>query len=160
MMQQFAKYIAEGDKKALAMQLGLQGTIFGATSMPAFNLINQQLIGEYTQDRSDIYSKVQEYLPTRLGQTFLYGGASTMLNAALWTRGDVNPRTPTIVPILPQDMALLSMTAKAAGSLFDITKAILKQGRDANPDLTISVGEAIAHAGINRPLAGIAEKIS
>lgn len=157
MMQQFAKYIAEGDKKALAMQLALQGTIFGATSMPAFNLINQQLIGEYTQDRSDIYSKVQEYLPTRLGQTFLYGGASTMLNAALWTRGDVNPRTPTIVPILPQDMALLSMTAKAAGSLFDITKAILKQGSDANPDLKISVGEAIAHAGINRPLAGIAE---
>ena len=159
MMQQFAKYIAEGDNKALAMQLALQGTIFGATSMPAFNLINQHLIGEYTSDRSDMYSKVQEYTPTRLGQTLLYGGASTMLNAALWTRGDVNPRTPTIVPILPQDMALISMSAKAAQSLYDITRAMLKQASDANPDLKISVGEAIAHAGINRPMSGIAEII-
>ena len=159
MMQQFAKYIAEGDNKALAMQLALQGTIFGATSMPAFNLINQHLIGEYTSDRSDMYSKVQEYTPTRLGQTLLYGGASTMLNAALWTRGDVNPRTPTIVPVLPQDMALISMSAKAAQSLYDITGAMLKQASDANPDLKISVGEAIAHAGINRPMSGIAEII-
>ena len=157
MMQQFAKYIAEGDNKALAMQLALQGTIFGATSMPAFNLINQHLIGEYTSDRSDIYSKTQELLPTRLGQTLLYGGASTMLNAALWTRGDVNPRTPTIVPILPQDMAMISMSVKAAQSLYDITDAMIKQGSAANPDLKISVGEAIAHAGINRPMSGIAE---
>ena len=159
MMQQFAKYIAEGDRKAITMQMALQGTIFGATSLPAFNLINQQLIGEYTSDRSDIYSKTQEYTPTRLGQTLLYGGASTMLNAALWGRGDINPRTPTIVPILPQDMALIAMSVKAAQSLFDIAGAMLKQGSEANPDLAISVGEAIAHAGINRPMSGIAEML-
>lgn len=157
LMQQFAKHIENGDKKTLALMLGLQGTIYGAASLPAFKVLNQQLLGEFNRDNADAYSISAKYLPETAGNFMMYGAASTLLGAALWSRGDVTPRTPTIVPITPQDTVAVSMAMKAGGALMDVLGATMGQFKEANPNFGVSIGEAIAHSGINRPLSGLAE---
>ena len=157
LMQQFAKHLENGDRKTVAMMLGLQGTIYGASSLPAFKLINQHLIGEYNRDNADLYSTAEKYLPDQVGKVLMYGLASNMLGAALWSRGDVTPRTPTLIPVTPQDTVAVSMGLKAGNAFMDLISATMGQFKDANPNFTVSVAEAIAHAGVNRPLSGLAE---
>ena len=157
LMQQFAKHLENGDRKTVAMMLGLQGTIYGASSLPAFKLINQHLIGEYNRDNADLYSTAEKYLPDQVGKVLMYGLASNMLGAALWSRGDVTPRTPTLIPVTPQDTVAVSMGLKAGNAFMDLLSATMGQFKDANPNFGVSVAEAIAHAGVNRPLSGLAE---
>jgi hypothetical protein len=157
LMQQFAKHLESGDRKTVAMMLGLQGTIYGASSLPAFKLINQHLIGEYNRDNADLYSTAEKYLPDQVGKVLMYGLASNMLGAALWSRGDVTPRTPTLIPVTPQDTVAVSMGLKAGNAFMDLLSATMGQFKDANPNFKVSVAEAIAHAGVNRPLSGLAE---
>ena len=157
LMQQFAKHLENGDRKTVAMMLGLQGTIYGASSLPAFKLINQHLIGEYNRDNADLYSTAEKYLPDTAGKALMYGLASNMLGAALWSRGDVTPRTPTLIPVTPQDTVAVSMGLKAGNAFMDLISATMGQFKDANPNFKVSVAEAIAHAGVNRPLSGLAE---
>ena len=157
LMQQFARHIENGDRKTLAIMLGLQGTIYGAASLPAFKLLNQQLLGEFNRDNTDAYSLSAKYLPETMGNFMMYGAASNLLGAALWSRGDVTPRNPTLVPITPQDTVAVSMGIKAGNAFMDVLHASMGQFKDANPNFAVSIGEAIAHAGINRPLSGLAE---
>ena len=87
----------------------------------------------------------------------MYGLASNVLQASLWSRGDVTPRTPTLVPVTPQDTVAVSMAIKAGNAFMDLMGTTMGQFKEANPNFAVGVAEAIAHAGINRPLAGLAE---
>ena len=49
------------------------------------------------------------------------------------------------------------MGLKAGNAFMDLLSATMGQFKDANPNFKVSVAEAIAHAGVNRPLSGLAE---
>lgn len=151
-IQQVFKHLEEGNAKNVAMMQALQGTIFGAQSLPGFSVANYHLLEKHNQEHSGIYTGLRELVGEGPGNYVLYGLGSNLLGANLWTRGDSNPRNITVLPVSPSDLAVVSYVKKAGGALADFATSMLNGG-----SLKVSGLEAVAHAGINRPLGGIAE---
>lgn len=151
-MQQIFKHLAEGQNKNVAMMMGLQGTIFGAQSLPGFAVANYHLLERHNQEHSGVYSSLRQMVGEEVGNAVLYGTASNLLGANLWTRGDTSPRNVTLLPVSPADIAAVQYMTKAIGAGADFATSMLNGG-----NLKVSGLEAVAHAGINRPLAGMAE---
>ena len=152
LFQQATRHIANGNDKAVAMMAALQGTIFGAQSLPGFNLANQGLAAWGGDEYKDAYSETRKVLGEDVANGVLYGGASSLLGANLWTRGDTNPRNITGIPITPSDLAQVSYYGRALGAMKQWGDSILSGG-----NLKVSTLEAIAHANISRPLTGLSE---
>ena len=152
LFQQATRHIANGNDKAVAMMAALQGTIFGAQSLPGFNIANQGLAAWGGDDYKDAYSETRRILGEDVANAVLYGGASNLLGANLWVRGDANPRNITGIPITPSDLAQVSYYGKALGAMKQWGDSILSGG-----NIKVSTLEAIAHANISRPLTGLSE---
>ena len=152
LFQQATRHIANGNDKAVAMMAALQGTIFGAQSLPGFNLANQGLAAWGGDEYKDAYSETRRVLGEDVANAVLYGGASNLLGANLWTRGDTNPRNITGIPITPSDLAQVSYYGKALGAMKQWGDSVLSGG-----NIKVSTLEAIAHANISRPLTGLSE---
>ena len=150
--QQATRHIANGNDKAVAMMAALQGTIFGAQSLPGFNIANQGLAAWGGDEYKDAYSETRRVLGEDVANAVLYGGASNLLGANLWVRGDTNPRNITGIPITPSDLAQVSYYGKALGAMKQWGDSILSGG-----NIKVSTLEAIAHANISRPLTGLTE---
>ena len=152
LFQQATRHIANGNDKAVAMMAALQGTIFGAQSLPGFNLANQGLAAWGGDEYKDAYSETRRVLGEDVANAVLYGGASNLLGANLWTRGDTNPRNITGIPITPSDLAQVSYYGRALGAMKQWGDSILSGG-----NIKVSTLEAVAHANISRPLTGLSE---
>ena len=152
LFQQATRHIANGNDKAVAMMAALQGTIFGAQSLPGFNLANQGLAAWGGDEYKDAYSETRRVLGEDVANGVLYGGASSLLGANLWVRGDTNPRNITGIPITPSDLAQVNYYGRALGAMKQWGDSILSGG-----NLKVSTLEAIAHANISRPLTGLSE---
>ena len=152
LFQQATRHIANGNDKAVAMMAALQGTIFGAQSLPGFNLANQGLAAWGGDEYKDAYSETRRVLGEDVANAVLYGGASNLLGANLWTRGDANPRNITGIPITPSDLAQVSYYGRALGAMKQWGDSVLSGG-----NIKVSTLEAIAHANISRPLTGLSE---
>jgi hypothetical protein len=156
LMQQMFRYVGEGHGKAVAMAAGLQGSIYGASSLPAFNLINSSLIGGASgnTDHKDLYSATQVLFGQKGADWIMYGAPSNILRASLFTRGDTNPRTWSIVPnpTNPGDIPFIS----AFGKVFSSTSEAIKQASGGAP-IWNSFLNGIEHMGLSRPLAGLAQ---
>lgn len=155
LMQQVFRYVGEGKGKTIAMLAGLQGSIYGASSLPGFNLINNHLIGNAygNSEHKDLYSATQTLFGKTGAEWIMYGAPSNILRASLFTRGDTNPRTWSIVPnpTNPGDLPFISAFGKAFGS----TKDALTNIAGGAP-VWESLLSGVEHLGLNRPLAGLA----
>ena len=152
LFQQAARHIGNGNNKSVAMLAALQGTIFGAQSLPGFELANKGIAAWGGEEHKDAFSETRRVLGKDTAELLLYGGASNLLGANLWTRGDANPRNITGIPVTPADLAQVSYYGKAISSVMQFGNSIIAGG-----NLKVSAMEAIAHANISRPLTGIAE---
>lgn len=155
MMQHMFRHIGNADKKSAAILLGLQSSIYGLNGLPAFNFMNEHLVGKASGNRShsDVYSTGLD-IPA-VGDWLLYGGLSNATGLGLYSRGDMNPRSLTVVPSSVRDIPFISATIGVLGSL---GKSASEIGAGANPVSTILRG--IEHAGISRPLAGLAQTLN
>lgn len=156
LMQQVFRHVGEGNTKALAMIAGLQGSIYGASSLPGFNLINNSLIGGASGNtqHKDLYSATQVLFGQKGSDWLMFGAPSNVLRASLFTRGDTNPRTWSIVPnpTNPGDIPFISAFAK----VFSSTKDAISQASGGAP-VWNSFLNGIEHMGLSRPLAGLAQ---
>lgn len=156
LMQQMFRYIGEGNTKAVAMAAGLQGSIYGASSLPGFNLINTSLVGNASgnPEHKDLYSATNTLFGKSGADWLMFGAPSNVLRASLFTRGDTNPRTWSIVPnpTNPGDIPFISAFAKVFGS----TKQSLSDVAGGAP-VWNSFLNGIEHMGLSRPLAGMAQ---
>lgn len=156
LMQQMFRYVGEGKGKTVAMAMGLQGSIYGASSLPAFNLINSSLIGGASgnPEHKDLFSATQVLFGQKGADWVMFGAPSNILRASLFTRGDTNPRTWSIVPnpTNPGDIPFIS----AFGKVFSSTSDALKQASGGAP-IWNSFLNGIEHMGLSRPLAGLAQ---
>ena len=160
--QNLFRHVAEGNSKSIAMMAALQGTIYGASSMPGFQAINTYLIGTAggNPQHKDLFTAAFGSLNHEAAEWLMYGASSNMLGLFspdlkmnMYTRGDLNPRSATIVPSSFEDIPIVKGTVKLLGSVID-TAGKLIEG-DASPARTILQG--IEHAGVNRSLAGMAQ---
>jgi hypothetical protein len=102
----------------------------------------------------DLFSATQVLFGQKGADWLMYGVPSNVLNASLYTRGDTNPRTWSVVPnpTNPEEIPFISSFAKAFGAI--------KQGvNNVAGGASVWSGflGAIEHLGISRPLAGIAQ---
>jgi len=157
-MQQLLRYVGEGSKKDALTLMGLQGTIYGMNGLPAFQAINQHIIGNASGNttHTDAYKSVYNAAGKEAGDWIMYGAASNMLidpdlKINLYSRGDINPRQITVVPSNMADIPIVASWAKLAGSVKTSLESVANGGDLWNTFLT-----GIEQQGINRPLAGLA----
>ena len=153
LIQQLLRHVGEGSAKDAAMLLGLQGSIYGMQGLPAFQLVNQHIVGNASgnKDHRDLYDAAITIADKEGAEFILYGAPSWFLGTNLYSRGDINPRHPTIIPTNVQDIPAVAMTSKFLGSMFGGLGNIAK-----GVPVTDSLLNALEHNGINRSMAGIA----
>ena len=156
LMQQMFRYISEGSAKDAGMLLGLQGTFFGLQGLPAFQAINQHIIGTASGnvDHRDAYDAIYGVAGKNLGDVLTYGLPSKLLQTNLYSRGDINPRSVTILPTALNDVPVVGATMKFFGSLKNTVDKIAGGG-----NVWESMLQGIEHNGISRPLAGLAQTL-
>lgn len=154
MMQNLFRYSAEGSKKDMAMLMGLQGTFFGLNGLPAFQFINQHVVGTASGNKNhvDLYDATYGAAGKQMGDLLMYGLPSDLLRTNLYSRGDINPRSITIVPTSVKDIPFVSGFSNMIGNFKEMT------GKMANgADVWSSLLQGLEHNGISRPLAGMAQ---
>jgi len=154
LLQQMFRYVAEGSKKDLALMAGLQGTFYGMSSMPAFQFINFHLVSKMggNEERKDMYDASYGILGQGAGDFFLYGLPSNFLGAGIYSRGDINPRQISILPLNPADYPFVQGYAKFFGAMKQTLTDIAGGGAVWESSL-----RGLEHNGISRPLAGLAQ---
>jgi len=155
LMQNLFRYVGEGTKKDLAMLAGLQGTLYGAQSMPGFQWMNTSIVGKFSgnQQYTDLYDKTYGTLGKNLGDLFLYGLPSLVSRTNIYSRGDINPRQLTILPT-----SLMEVPSVGGWTNF-FKNAYETLGKMANGGGWESFLQGMEHNTISRPLAGIAQTL-
>lgn len=154
MMQQMFRHVADGTGKDAAMLLGLQGTMYGMNGLPGFNYLNTHIVGTMSGNtaHTDLYSSTYGIAGKSVGDLLLYGIPSNLLRANLYSRGDINPRQVSIIPVNPIDIPFVNATMK----LYDnVANALTRIGNGGS--VWNSLLQGIEHNGLSRPLAGIAQ---
>lgn len=163
LMQQLLRHVANKDKRAVATMFGMQAGLFGLNGTPFFEAVNTHIIGNaaINQGHYDAYSVAPQMLGKELGDWLMYGTASAMpliMNGstpALYTRGDINPRHMTILPMNPLDIPAIDASRRVVANLIDMGTKI-GGGAAVIPSLL----QGLEHNGINRPLAGLAQVLA
>lgn len=153
-LQQLLRHVAEGSGKDVATLLGLQGTIYGMQSLPAFNFINQHIVGTASGNpmHRDLYDATYGVLGKTAGDFLMYGLPSNLIRANLYSRGDLNPRNMTVVPTSLSDIPIVSAYGRFFSNLKDTANNIAAGGNVWESILT-----GLEHNAISRPLAGLAQ---
>lgn len=160
-LQQLFRHMENRDTRALLTFSGLQTSIYGMNGLPFFDAINQHLIGSASGNtgHQDAYS----FLPAankEIGDWLLYGTASAFplfgeKSPALYSRGDMNPRHISILPVNPLDIPAVSASIKLVGAISGFGKQVAQ-----GADVSSSMLQALEHHGWNRPLAGFAQVLA
>lgn len=155
LMQQLFRHIGDGNTRALLTAAGMQSSIFGLSSLPGFQALNSLIQDRHgNENHEDLYSGATDLAGKAAGDYLLYGGLSGLLNTALYSRGDLNPRRATILPVNP-----LNFPSVSAGIRVYQTLAQLGSNLTGGGDVPASLLLAAEHNGLSRPLTGLAELI-
>jgi hypothetical protein len=154
LMQQTFRYVEEGQGKSLAILAGMQTSLFGMQSLPGFHFINNHLIGNAAGNpgHSDLYTATGSLMDKKLGDYLLYGSLSQLTGGGLYTRGDINPMSATLLPINPLDFPSVKAGIAFFGNMLETADKIRQGG---NTGASILVG--LEHNGLSRPLTGLAQ---
>jgi hypothetical protein len=163
LLQQLLRHVGNGDAKTVATMLGLQTGLFGLNGLPLFEAINNNLIGNAAvnqREHRDVYSFTPQLLGKGLGDWLMYGTVSAFPAfgdkwPALYTRGDINPRNITVLPITPGQIPAIDASTRVVSNLLDMGSKLV-QGANVGPTLL----QGLEHNSLNRPLAGLAQLIA
>lgn len=159
LLQQLLRHVGDKNGRAVATMYGLQSGLFGLNGLPMFDAVNQHLIGtaagnegHYDVNRFATGLRGKEY-----GDWLMYGTVSAFpawseKAPALYTRGDINPRHVSILPITPGDIPAVDATIRFVSNLADTGKNIA-----GGAPIGESLLQGLEHNGLNRPLAGLAQ---
>jgi hypothetical protein len=156
LMQQMFRYVAEGTAKDSAMLMGLQGTFYGIQGLPAFQFINQHIVGTASgnQKHVDLYDATYGTLGRQLGDLVMYGIPSNLLQANLYSRGDINPRQLTVIPTTLPEIPFIGAFGKFLGNVKETVGKI-----SAGGDVWESMLQGLEHNGLSRPMSGLAQSL-
>lgn len=159
--QQLLRHVEDRNAKALLTFGALQTSIYGLQGLPYFEAVNSTLVAglDSNPERKDIYSELTK-ANSDIGKWLLYGTASAFplmdgQGPALYTRGDLNPRTLIGLPTSFSDIPAISGASKLIGAVVGFGKNVGKGG-----DVENSLLLALEHQGLSRPLAGFAQLYS
>lgn len=156
LMQQVFRSIENGDKKSLGILFGLQGTLYGLNGLPLFSALNTHIIGNAPGNptHTDIATAIPRLVGKDAGDFLMYGGASWFTNAALYSRGDINPRQITVLPINPMDFPAIAGVTGFVKNIYNMGAKLADGG-----NFTQTMLQGLEHNGLSRPLAGLAQVV-
>lgn len=156
LLQQLFRYVAEGSGKDIAMLAGMQSTMYGLQSLPAFQFINVHILGQLSgnTEHRDTYDAVYGIVGKTAGNFLLYGIPSNILQTNIYSRGDINPRQITVLPTTLQEIPIVQGWGKFLTSVKDTIKGVAGGG-----DVWETILQGVEHNGISRPLAGFAQTL-
>jgi hypothetical protein len=162
LIQQMLRHLGDKPSRAAAM-MGLQTGIFGLQSTPGFELLNNH-VAERSKYEGDFYTGLQDMAGnTTIGgagvdEWILYGFASNFTRPLvgdgidLFSRGNLNPRSPIIIPSSIDEVPLVSMATKFVSSMGQAADNLA-----GGVPVWDTFTQALATHGINRPLQGIGQ---
>lgn len=156
LMQQMFRYVAPGARKDAAMLLGMQGGMYGLNGLPGFQQFNEHIIAQAAgnHEHNDVYSTIYGKDNYDLANFFLYGMPSNLLRTNLYSRGDITPQHPTILPGSISEIPFVGKLSQFLGNL-KTTAGDIANGNGVWP----SILTGLEHNAINRPLAGLAQAL-
>lgn len=156
LMQQVFRSVENGDKKSLAILFGMQGSLYGVNGLPLFSAINTHIVGNAPGNTNhvDISTAVPRLVGKDVGDFLLYGGASWFTNSALYSRGDINPRQITVLPINPLDFPAITGITGFVNNIYNMGAKLNDGGNFLGTML-----QGMEHNGLSRPLAGLAQVV-
>lgn len=164
LLQNLLRYVSTEQSRGAINLLMMQGTIYGLQGLPGFHAINTHLVGNADGNpaHKDIYHAAYSVAGKEAGDWLLYGLASNALGLLhpdlkfnLYSRGDINPRQITVLPVDPAEIPLVKATAGFFGNLLDTASKLSKGG-----EFKDTILQGLEHNGLNRPLAGIAQVLN
>lgn len=160
LIQQLLRHMGT-DKRRAAALMGIQGGIFGAQSVPGFELLNNHIAERSEGDYQDFYTAADDMFGDELSQWLMYGAGSNFTKPitgdglALYTRGNLNPRSATIIPTSLEEVPAYSMTTRFIDSVGTMADNIA-----SGAPVSQSFFQAMATNGLNRPLAGLGQMLA
>lgn len=152
LMQALGRHIENRDTKALLSLAAVQGSIFGARSIPGAEQLNAYILAQNKENPRDLYTTAQIIMGKTGGDALLYGLPSMFLNANLYSRGDIRPDALIGNPLDIASFPALNQFTQAAGA---VSRAMTKAANGA--PIGSSILDAIAHQSLWRPAARVAE---
>jgi hypothetical protein len=152
MAQSMYRHLERGEFKALAKMMLVQVGIFGAKSLPGYNIVSEH-IGEHFSDQNvDLTTGTFRALPTALAESIIYGLPSTFGQASVTSRGDIQPRIPD--PTLGINaIPAVNLTNQAWQAMARVAKAVYSTDQTAGQGIM----EAMTLQSISRPIARLSE---
>lgn len=151
MMTRTLQFLQEGNPKAILEMAGLQATLFGARSLPLMDFYNRNLLGENNAAHADAFTAIYGVNGKALGDFITYGAGSSLLGVNVFSRGDLTPFSPTVLP-LPWDSApakTLINIGKLGGEIMESMGSLLKGDASFAKNNFLY---ALEHNGLNRPI--------
>lgn len=128
-----------------------QSTIFGASSLPGFDMVSQTIGDHFSEDNFDLTTGTYRAIGDNAANVLLYGVPSS-LGPALNTRGDISPRIAS--PISSMDkIAAVNMVTQTMQFGSNMASAVASNGGSV-PN---AVAQAISLQSVSRPLARVSE---
>ena len=154
MMSNVFRYADNGVNAANAMTVAMNGTFFGASSLPGFNFINENIIGQNTKGNVDINTAVATVAGASQGRDLsdfiMYGAGSFLLQGNMHTRGGMTPRSPILIPSSMSEVPLVNAISKTIGSVYQAGSQIMY-----GAPVVSSLFDGLINTGFNRPLVGL-----
>jgi hypothetical protein len=159
--QQLFRHVEDRNTKALMTFGFLQSSIYGLNGLPYFDAVNAHLIGNSSAnpEHKDLVSSAVSGSDD-IGKWLMYGTASAFplfdgQGPALYSRGDLNPRTMVGLPTSFTDIPALAGSIKLVNSVKQFASVVSNGGNFSDGMLL-----ALEHQGLSRPLAGFAQVVS
>lgn len=154
MMNNMFRYADRGVKSAPAMVAALNGTFFGAQSLPGFTTLNN-MIASREMGHTDLYGATATMFGSDVNNADLfdfvmYGAGSTVLQANLYSRGGLSPRSPVLIPTSVSELPVANTMMKFVSSVTESAKRI-----SYGDSIGSSVLDGVVDIGMNRPLKGV-----
>lgn len=152
LMQALGRHIENRDTKSLLVLAAVQGSIFGARSIPGAEQLNAYIMAQNIEHERDLYTTAEMIMGKGVGNAFLYGLPSMFLNSNLYSRGDLRPASLVGNPLDVASFPALNQFTNAIGV---VSNAMTKAANGA--PIGASILDAVAHQSLWRPAARVAE---
>lgn len=162
LLQQLLRHVENKDKRALMTMFGMQAGLFGLNGTPMFDAVNTHIIGNaaVNDGHYDAYSVAPQLVGKDYGDWLMYGTVSAFPAfgdkwPGLYSRGDINPRHMTILPMSIKDIPAVDASIRVVSNLMDTGKKLV-----GGADVSETLLQGLEHNGLNRPLAGLAQVLA
>lgn len=153
MAQSMYRNVQYRDWATLGKMLLTQSSIFGAGSLPGFQVVSEQIAKSFSDQNIDLETGTIRAVGDPLANIILYGMPSSF-GPGISTRGDLQPRIPN--PFQVDSIAAVNMTVQSYQALERVVSAAMTA--DANTGKAML--EALSLQSISRPVARISELFS